>query len=256
MSPGLSTVLKRRTGTKSPRRRNRVEAVIARCLYRWPRATSMPLGNPAAAKAPLDTGIPPFNAMTSVFIATPAATSPKPLRCPLLARAFAAHHATTSKQASTARSVWSAPEVEPRHASGPTAVTRSHQDRSGPAGPRRGEVAVVQPPIPPMSTASAMTANSSLPLFGGAYRDRVVWVYRRFTQRSISPETLRKARTSCTSRAANCSGLSAVGRGARSSERGPSMRNVLHSRLFHVGIVVAGLAAAWIVGGAPVWGGY
>jgi len=34
------------------------------------------------------------------------------------------------------------------------------------------------------------------------------------------------------------------------------MRNVLHNHLFRVGIVVAGLAAAFVIGGAPVWGGY
>jgi hypothetical protein len=33
------------------------------------------------------------------------------------------------------------------------------------------------------------------------------------------------------------------------------MRNVLASRAFRVGAIVVSLAAVWVVGGAPVWGG-
>jgi hypothetical protein len=33
------------------------------------------------------------------------------------------------------------------------------------------------------------------------------------------------------------------------------MRNVLANRAFRVGAIIAGLAAVWVVGGAPVWGG-
>lgn len=33
------------------------------------------------------------------------------------------------------------------------------------------------------------------------------------------------------------------------------MRNLLHSRVLRVGAVVACLAAAWVVGGAPIWPG-
>jgi hypothetical protein len=34
------------------------------------------------------------------------------------------------------------------------------------------------------------------------------------------------------------------------------MRNVIRSRAFQFGAVVVGLAAAWVVGGAPVWAGF
>jgi len=33
------------------------------------------------------------------------------------------------------------------------------------------------------------------------------------------------------------------------------MRNVLANRAIRVGAIIAGLAAVWVVGGAPVWGG-